>query len=433
MRGSVALIYPYFLTAAKVHLLFQPLGIATLASQLQEVGVRAVQYDCTFRRLDAVVDAVLRQRPAIVGIYAMATMSKNALRLLEALRPRLEDALFVAGGPLPTVYPERFARRFDVVFRGEADRVFAAFCTAYLGGAGPQGLGAVLEGARYPGIYADLDGRVVAAPPVHHSEEVIDALPLPDRRGVDLRPYHEVWERERGYRAATIMLTRGCPYQCDFCSKPVFGERFRRRKLTRVMEEIDEIRALGYDQLWIGDDSFTLDNRYLEAFCDAMQARGQGMTWTCLSRVTGIDVELPRRMREAGCTRVYLGLESASDQTLKLMKKKATVADAEAAITRFSRAGVKTAGFFMVGYPGETAADVERTFAWALRLPLDEISFTVPYPLPGSALFDRVAGVDQENDWEIENEVKLLFSSEFDAGYLRRRIDETMSAFAARR
>jgi anaerobic magnesium-protoporphyrin IX monomethyl ester cyclase len=433
MTGSVALVYPYFLTDARSHQLFPPLGIASLAAELQAGGIETRQHDCTFSRFEAVVDAVAAQRPAIVGIHCMATMSKNAFRLLDALRARLPAACFVAGGPLPTVYPGRFARHFDVVFRGEADVAFPAFCASYLRRARRDSLGDVVRADAYPGIYLHDGGRPIGVEPVHLSEEVLDRLPLPDRRGVDLRPYHEFWESKSGCRSATIMLTRGCPYSCDFCSKPIFGNTLRRRRLARVMEEIEQIRALGHDQLWIGDDAFTLDAAYLKAFCAAMAERGRGISWTCLSRVTGVDTELPRLMGQTGCVKVYLGLESGSDATLRLMKKRASVADAEVAVHRFSRAGVKTAGFFLVGYPGETAADLEKTFAFALRLPLDEIAFTVPYPLPGSALFERVALVDPERDWETENEVTLLFSSDVDVAHLRRRIDETLREFSARR
>ena len=195
------------------------------------------------------------------------------------------------------------------------------------------------------------------------------------------------------------------------------------------MEEIEDMLEMGYNRLWIGDDSFTLDLDYLEEFCRAMIRRNSGMAWTCLSRVTGINEGIAGLMRDAGCVKVYLGLESGSNETLRLMKKLTSIEAGEKAVKMFDRVGVKTAGFFMVGYPGETPENMEKTFSLALRLPLDEISFTVPYPLPGSGLYRRVNGINKEDDWEIENEVRFMYKSEFDPDHIKKRINDTMAAF----
>ena len=115
------------------------------------------------------------------------------------------------------------------------------------------------------------------------------------------------------------------------------------------------------------------------------------------------------------------------------MKKRATLEQGINAVHHFRKAGIETAAFFIVGYPGETNDSIEATFNLALTLPLDEISFNVPYPLPGSSLFDRVSGIDENKDWNKENEVTFLYNSEFDEGWLRRRIGQTMQAFAEKK
>lgn len=425
---GVALVYPYFRGRDPVEKLFPPLGIACLASQLAERGVPVRIVDCTFETFDSAVDAVAGAQPAVVGISVMVTMSRNAFELLAALRERLPDTLFVAGGPLPTVQPGMFARRFDLVFRGEGDVAFPDFCRDHLrAGGGPAFLSA--RGGDYPGLYAEIGGRVLATPPVHRSAETLARLPLPDRSWFDHRRYSEAMERISGLRQTSIMITRGCPFSCDFCSKPVWGTRFRKPPLERVYREIDDIRALGYTALWIADDCFTLDTDFLEAFCRGMIRRGTPVNWTCLSRVERLTPELVDLMKRAGCRRVYLGLESGSDATLRLMNKRTTVAQGVRAVELFAAGGVGTAGFFMVGYPGETVEDVEATFALALSLPLDEISFTVPLPLPGTPLFDRVGDPAEWEDWEVANQVKFVFSSAFDAAWLEGRISGTMAAF----
>lgn len=159
---------------------------------------------------------------------------------------------------------------------------------------------------------------------------------------------------------------------------------------------------------------------------------GQQMRWSCLSRVTGITTDIAFMMKEAGCQRVYLGLETGDQATLELMNKKATVAEGIEAVHKFRKAGIEVAAFFIVGYPGESISSIEQTFKLALSLPLDYISFNVPYPLPGSHLFERVSGLDGR-DWNKENEVTFLYSSEFNPRWLKRRIGQTMKAFAQKK
>ena len=275
------------------------------------------------------------------------------------------------------------------------------------------------------------DGLHVDNPAVHHSESELAAFPLPDRGDFDHVAYQREWHRRTGVKVTSLIATLGCPYSCDFCSRPVFGDVVRHRDLDAVFAEIDEIRRLGYDGLWVADDTFTLSRPYLEEFC--RRIAGLRMTWSCLSRADGIDPATVRLMKAAGCRRVYLGLESGSQSTLDLMKKQVTVEQGIDTTRRYREAGIEVAAFFIVGYPGETVSSIEATFALALALPLDEISFNVPVPLPGSALFARLGGPDEGRDWEHENEVTFLYPSEVDEEWLRRRVEETMRAFAAKK
>jgi radical SAM superfamily enzyme YgiQ (UPF0313 family) len=102
-------------------------------------------------------------------------------------------------------------------------------------------------------------------------------------------------------------------------------------------------------------------------------------------------------------------------------------------VSQFRKAGIEVAAFFIVGYPGETTSSIEATFKLALTLPLDEISFNVPYPLPGSKLFDRVSGIDENKDWNKENEITFLYQSEFDSNWLQQRIEKTLQTFSEKR
>jgi len=427
--SGVTLVYPYFRSKDPVEKLFPPLGIAYLASQLKERGIPVTVEDCTFKTFDEVIDRIAASRPAIIGISTMVTMSRNAFDLLRELRERLPGTLFVAGGPLPTVNPVMFAGKFDVVFCGEGDLTFPRFCQDYLSSGSTTLDLNTWDPASYPGLYINIHGHVRSSPPIHHPSEILDRLPPPDRSGFDHQEYHAAMEKNGGLRQTTLIVTRGCPFSCDFCSKPVWGDLFRKPQLEKVFREIEEIMSLGYTCLWIADDCFTLDSEYLTAFCHEMIRRKGPVSWTCLSRVDRLTPELVDLMKRAGCIRVYLGLESGSNETLILMNKRVTVEQGIRAVHLFSQAGIGTAGFFMVGYPGETMESVEKTFALVLSLPLDEAWFTIPLPLPGTPLFARVADLRKWEDWEVSNQVKFVYPSEFDERWLERRINETTEAF----
>jgi anaerobic magnesium-protoporphyrin IX monomethyl ester cyclase len=263
-------------------------------------------------------------------------------------------------------------------------------------------------------------------------ETLINQLPIPDRTDFDHDSYQKFWLEKDGITQASIMTTYGCPHNCDFCAKPVFGKNFRKRSIDNIIEEIHDIKSFGYDGLWISDDSFTLDLNHVRAFCERMIQDDLRMKWTCLSRTEPIPLEEVKLMQRSGCSKVFFGLESGSNEVLKLMNKHSTIEAAEKMLDLFTRCGIETAGFFMVGYPGETYETIEATFDWALRLPLNEISFTIPFPLPGTKLFEKVCGIKDNEDWSYENENRMIYQSEFDEAYLNKRIEETYVHFALR-
>jgi anaerobic magnesium-protoporphyrin IX monomethyl ester cyclase len=425
------LVFPYFRTKSLTEMLFPPLGVAALAGQLRRLGVETRVFDCTFGTFERLAADLESYRPDIVGLSSMVSLTRNTFKIADFVRASLPQSLLVAGGPLPTVFPKRFARHVDVVFRGEADLSFPRFCADYFAhGVSAQTMAGLPLDA-YHGLFVPNHGLRVDNPTTHYGEAELASFPPPDRSDFDHAAYQDAWLRTTGSKVTSIIVTLGCPFACDFCSKPIFGNVVRRRDLDLVFAEIEQIRALGYDGLWIADDTFTLNQSYLEEFCRRMA--GHQMTWSCLARAEGVREATVRLMKSAGCRRVYLGLESGSQATLKLMNKQVTVDDGIRAVHLYREAGIEVAGFFIVGYPGESVSSIEETFRLALTLPLDEISFNVPYPLPGSTLFARLGGPDDGADWNEENEVTFVYRSEFDADWLRRRIAETMAAFARTR
>jgi len=262
----------------------------------------------------------------------------------------------------------------------------------------------------------------------HLTKEEIDERPIPDREGFDHKKYQELCSGYSGQRKASIMMTYGCPFSCDFCSKPIFGNKVRLRSLDKIFEEMGDIVSRGYNSLWIADDFFTFDAQFLQSFCNRLIEEDWQISWSCLSRVDSVTDDVAKMMKKSGCSKVFFGIESGNDYVLKLMNKKINTAIIRSGVEMFKSNGIACAGFFIVGYPGETVETIEETFDFALALGLDEISFNVPYPLPGSKLYERVSDIS-EDDWTLENETRFLYKSEFDEKWLARRIKETFETF----
>ncbi|MBI2852466.1 MAG: B12-binding domain-containing radical SAM protein [Chloroflexi bacterium] len=423
--ASVLFIYPYFAPARDRSVFrFPPLGLGYLAAALRNAGHSVIIMDCTYLDRKDALGRAAQTRADVVGIYSMVTMQPESIRFARHLRGRC--GLLVAGGPMPSCDPAAFLDDFDIVVRGEGERTMLDILRAY------EGKGSY---ASISGIACKEDGRIVttAARPL---EADLDAIALPAR---DLFPndrYMENGRKRSGRAVASIITTRGCPFHCEFCSNAVFGISYRQRSPENVVDEVEQVLSLGYDRVHFADDVFTLKKERLRGITEEILSRGLRFEWECLSRVDSLDRETAQAMREAGCRRVFFGIESASKPVLKLMGKKITPMRARDAVDAAREAGIEAGAFFILGYPGETDDTVLETLSFACSLPLDYLSFTVPYPLPGTALFERVKG-RMKNEWRprdsILSEHVLTFESDFSEKKLKFAILKGKAQFRINR
>lgn len=386
----VLLIYPFFRSSRdRSRFRFPPLGPAYVAAALRNAGHAVSLLDCTFLSRDEALAKALAARAEVVGIYAMATLARDCLWFATRLRGRC--GLLVAGGPLPTCEPAGFLGRFDVVVRGEGEQAMCEIVAAYEAG-----------------------GEVDAQPAPRPFATDLDAIAFPARDLLPNERYIAYGRKKYGYAITTVMSTRGCPFDCEFCSNVVFGGSFRERSPGNVVDEIEQALALGYDRISFADDVFTLKGRRVTAICDEIARRGLRVAWECLGRVDSLDYEMARRMKDAGCFRIFFGIESGSDEILRLMNKQITTRQASDAVWAAHRAGLEVGAFFIVYYPGESDDTVLDTLRFAGSLPLDYLGLTMPYPLPGTALAERLGG-RRAREWRQEGGLLLNQTLTFDA------------------
>ncbi len=217
------------------------------------------------------------------------------------------------------------------------------------------------------------------------------------------------------------MSTRGCPFRCEFCSNVVFGGSYRERSAENVVDEVEEVLRLGYDRISFADDVFTLRKERVLRICAEIRQRNLDFHWECLGRVDSLDEATARAMRNAGCTRIYFGVESGSQPILDQMNKKITPEEARRAVEAAHRAGLQVGAFFILGYPGDTDETVLATLQYAGSLPLDYLGLTMPYPLPGTALYDRVKNRIYR-DWRPGESLFVGHELIFDAEFSERKL-----------
>ncbi len=400
---DVALVYPYFYSQAKDRSIFKfpPLGLGYLASSLKSSDMEVEILDGTFQQPRTVFDRIKKLRPKVLGFYVMVTMEYSALELVKVMGDYCE--ITVVGGPYPSAAPELFLPSFDLVSIAEGEESLTELIRALHQGANPVDVA---------GFAHCSNGEVEYSPPRARINS-LDKIPFPARSLFDNEAYIRYWQKNYGYNTTSMITTRGCPFKCGFCSKPVFGDEYRERSATNVVNEIEDILRYGYDSIWVADDCFTLNKERVVQICKEIIDRGLKVKWECLSRVDNVDKDILNLMREAGCTRIFFGLESGNDEILRQMKKGTKVADGQKAVVLTNQAGVKTGGFFILGYPGETNKTILNTVNYSSSLPLDYLSYTVPYPLPGTDLFETVKDRMNNLHWTSPRRHRLLYRSDF--------------------
>jgi anaerobic magnesium-protoporphyrin IX monomethyl ester cyclase len=391
--SSVLLVYPYFRPFPDLSVFrFPPLGPAYVAASLRQAGHRVGILDCTFLSRRRALQQALSFGAEVVGIYSMASMLESSLWFARMLRERTR--LLVAGGPLPSCEPAAFLGPFDVVVRGEGEQTMKALLQAWQRGGGLQGVPGIAAGRLLGG---GAPGEVLSTPP-RRLEQDLDSLPFPARELLSNRSYIAHGRRRYGYAVTTVMSTRGCPFRCEFCSNVVFGGSYRERSAGSVVDEIEQALGLGFQRISFADDVFTLNRERTLGICAEIRRRKLAFAWECLGRAEGLDFELAREMKAAGCSRIYFGIESGNDRILELMRKQITCDQARQAVENAHRAGLEVGAFFILFYPGETDDTVLQTLRFAASLPLTYLGLTMPYVLPGTALGERMKG-RSARDW----------------------------------
>jgi anaerobic magnesium-protoporphyrin IX monomethyl ester cyclase len=222
-----------------------------------------------------------------------------------------------------------------------------------------------------------------------------------------------------------MVSSRGCPYRCNWCAKPIYGNRYHVRPPWAVAAEMLYLKArFKADHIWFADDIFALSPKWTLAFADAVESQGAQMPFKMQSRCDLMTRDTVGALRRAGCAEVWMGAESGSQRILDAMDKGARVKDIYRARENLHKHGIRACFFLQFGYPGETWDEIEETIRMVRETRPDDIGVSVSYPLPGTRFYERVsAQLGPKSNWSDSADLAMMFQGEYSSEFYRALAD----------
>jgi radical SAM superfamily enzyme YgiQ (UPF0313 family) len=250
----------------------------------------------------------------------------------------------------------------------------------------------------------------------------LDQLPLPARDLVDIDRYRKVWMKHHGFFSFNLATTRGCPFHCNWCAKPIYGQVYNSRSPLSVAEEMKVLKEeYKVDHIWICDDIFGLKPGWVEEFSEQVTKLDAEVPFKCLSRADLIlRGDTANALWRAGCRNVWIGAESGAQKVLDAMEKGITVEQIYRATAKLRAYGIRVGYFLQFGYPGEGEREIEATLDMVRRALPDEIGISVSYPLPGTKFHERVLNeMGEKRNWSESADLAMMFQGAYSTKFYR--------------
>jgi radical SAM superfamily enzyme YgiQ (UPF0313 family) len=401
---------------------YPPLGILYLSAWLKQNGFPCQVWDSTFLRKTDWNQRLRSEKPDVLALYVNLMTRRNILDMVEMVRSNPETAhtLIALGGPEVTHHQDQLlAAGADVLILGEGEQTMLEWVQA------------LKDGQTKPKNWFQIPGLAFLGPdskritnPEREKIKDLKVLPFPDREAIDLQLYLDAWKQKHGTNAISISTMRGCPYTCKWCSRAVYGLSYRRRSPELVVAEMKWIRQrYNPDSLWFVDDVFTISHKWLEAFVAELKKESFTIPFECITRADRMNEQVVELLRQSGCFRVWIGAESGSQAVIDAMDRRVQVQQVRDMIVLAKANGIQAGTFIMLGYPGETQADIKETIRHLQVSQPDYYTITLAYPIKGTELYAEVE--DQllnHPDWRTSSDRDLDFKRTFSKAYYRRAL-----------
>jgi len=387
MRPHVTLVNPPYPSGAHLHPPFLPLGIGYLAAVLEKNQYEVDVIDCQALKLSykEFESKISKRQPNIVGITSTTLTYKSALQIAKIAKEFCPDCLTVLGGCHATFWDDKALQEcpyLDIVVRKEGENTLLEL------------VGRLKVGKAFHDVLGTTcrkDKKIIKNPdrPVI---ENLDDLPL---------PAHHLWPIKRlrryGEVIFPVMTSRGCTFWCDFCSAVrMFGRKYRMRSPKNVVDELEYLnKTYDADHFTFYDDTFTVNQSRTEEMCKEIMNRKLKIKWNCETRVDMVTKELLLKMRAAGCSDVWFGVESGSQRVIDAMGKGISIAQTMRAFKWAKEVGLMTVANVILGFPEETKETAWETINLVEKISPDDVGIYIATPYPGTPMYDLV----KENGW----------------------------------
>lgn len=250
----------------------------------------------------------------------------------------------------------------------------------------------------------------------------LDTLPFAAWELVDADRYRELWMEHHGYFSMNMVTTRGCPFHCNWCAKPIYGQVYNSRSPENLVAEMKMLKEkYAPDHIWFCDDIFGLKPGWVTKFDETVNRENVKIPFKCLSRV---DLLLKEdnisHLAGAGCESIWVGAESGSQKILDAMDKGTTIEEIYEATKLLKKHNIKTCFFLQFGYSGETKKEINMTIKMVRDLMPDDIGISVSYPLPGTKFYDRVSSqMSDKKNWVDSGDFEMMFDGEYSSRFYR--------------
>ena len=403
---------------------YPPLGTLYAAGLLRQQGISVAVFDCMLQPPEEGLREALRvHRPRIVAIYEddFNFLTKMCLTRMRELAWEMIDisrhhgARIVVHGSDATDHAAAFLRRgAECVLEGEAEYSLLSVVRAVMNGASLTNIPGVI------GLAHDGRGQSLEACS-HTASRQIPALPLPARELIDLSPYREMWRHAHGAFSLNLIASRGCPFRCNWCAKPIFGDSYHLRPACDVAEEMRLLKEqYGAEHLWFADDIFGLNRHWLEHFALAVESLRCAVPFKIQARADLLTPEAIRVLRRSGCSEVWMGVESGSQKVLDAMDKGLRVEEVVDAREHLRQEGIRTCYFLQLGYPGEEWIDIQKTIHLVRETRPDDIGVSFSYPLPNTRFYARVKEqLGAKQNWSDSDDLCVMFKGTYTDKFYR--------------
>ncbi len=397
---------------------YPPLGTMYAASWLRQHGYEVALFDAMLAESEEEWGIALDEHePQYALIYednfnylskmCLLRMREAAFRMIEMAKSR-GCMVILCGADATDHYAEYLEHGADYCLLGEGEETLIELLTQLSAGKdGGQVIGLASRSTLHPTRRPDISN--------------LDKLPFPAWDLVDVQKYKKIWMERHGYFSMNLVTTRGCPYHCNWCAKPIWGQRYNSRSPENVVAEIKWLKeTYTPDHLWFADDILGLKPKWIEWFAERLHAANAAIPFKCLQRADLINEKTAKALAQAGCKTVWLGAESGSQKVLDAMEKGDKVEDIYHAVTLLHKNGIEVGFFLQFGYPGEMWDDVQKTLKMVRECAPDDIGISVSYPLPGTKFFERVKlELGEKQNWTDSQDLAMLYRGPYPTEFYR--------------